>query len=239
MVNTIGSALVSALGIVCCLTDARAADEMQFVELIEEVRTEPRVTAEAVLVGLVRAPAPDTARDGAVPILAQMPPEHRADGICVRVTTADGLYSGQGRYADPGGGAEAAALMVYRPEKKQLANYGDADIAVLTFPCDQSGGLGRIAVATWRADGGAATEAAPDERADLLVNSFRADEVFVTLDDGNTVACSPQPDGTRAAFDFRCALPVAALQSGPRLSLHRVRGASMDAEVTVRVIGWP
>ncbi len=235
MVNHLWGLAAAAL-LASALSPARAADLLAAVDpgVVDEVLPAPRVTAEAVIVGLVLQKA--TAEPGAAArsVLAAIPPAARAGGVCLRVVTSDGLYQGRVAYDPVGPGAEPVALLPYETSTAQVFAYAEPDVAALAFPCAPGGALTRIGVATWAAD-----DAAPlSGTAELLINSFRADQAFVALGDGPQFDCVKLTDGSRAAFDFRCAIPVDLLAEGAALTLFRARGASLDPEITVDVIGW-
>lgn len=210
------------------------ADRLQLVSLKDDMLPEPQVTAEAVFVGLVRPKANSVTGTNSETILAALPPENRANGVCVRVTTADGLYSGVAEYKSSGAGSSNMTLMDYVSEEEALSAYSENEIAVLVFPCDGAMILSTAAVATWRGE----DVLELGETVNLLVNSFRADAAFLIVNDSEQVDCLPYKVGERAAFDFSCQLDAKQIETGARLSLFRIRGASIDPELSLSVVGW-
>lgn len=232
MVNS--KVILLACGLAACSTSAWAADRLELVNLEDEMLSEPRVTAEAVFVGLVRPT--NNAKDpgGDETILAALPPEARSTGVCVRVTTEDGRYFGIARYSADVEGDSPMTLMDYVPKRPELRDYDDTQIAVLAFPCSPDPALTNVAVASWRAND-------TDELGQtvtVLVNSFRADEAFLTVNDAKQVTCAPTAGGERAAFDFSCDIDVSEIKSGARIALYRMRGTSIDPEVSINIVGW-
>ena len=222
-----------AIGFALCAAPGMAADQLELLSLDEEMLPEPRVTAEAVFVGLVWPRSQDTAAS-AGSILAAIPPDMRVNDVCVRVTTEDGRYNGDARYRDSGVATSAMTILPYVSTKGDLDVYADNAIAVLAFPCNENARIDTVAVTSWRStaiDG-------LGETANLLVNSFRADAAFLLVDGFIEVGCLPLADGERAVFDFSCPLRIADIQSGARVSLFREWGVSLDPEVAIDIIGW-
>ncbi len=210
------------------------ADRLQLVSLKDDMLPEPQVTAEAVFVGLVRPKVTTVQGTSSETILAALPPENRTNGVCVRVTTADGLYSGVAEYKSAGADTSNMTLMDYVSDEEALATYSENEIAVLVFPCDSALALSTAAVATWRSD----DVVELGESVNVLVNSFRADAAFLIVNDTEQVDCQPYKVGERAAFDFSCQLDAKQIESGAHLSLFRIRGASVDPELSLSIVGW-
>ncbi|MCK0140524.1 hypothetical protein [Aliiroseovarius sp. F47248L] len=232
MVNS--KVIMLACGLATCTTHAFAADRLVLVNLKDEMLPEPRVTAEAVFVGLVRPTINARDQAGRETILAALPPNARSTDVCVRVTTEDGRYFGNARYSAEAGGDSPMTLMDYVPLRPELRDYEDAEIAVLAFPCSADSALTNVAVASWRADD---TDDL-GQTVTVLVNSFRADEAFLIVNDANQVTCTPTAGGERAAFDFSCDIDVSEIKGGARIALYRMRGTSIDPEVAINVVGW-
>lgn len=231
MVNLRQGAL--AIGFGLCSTPLLAADRLELVSLDDEMLPEPRVTAEAVFVGLVW-PRLSSADVSTGSILAAIPPKRREEGVCVQVTTEDGRYKGDARYRDTGVATSALTILPYVPTEDDLGAYPDGNIAVMAFPCSDSAQISEVAVTSWQSD---AVDGLGDT-ANLLVNSFRADAAFLLIDGATEVECNPIGVGERAAFDFSCPLRIADIGRGVRVSLFRVRGASLDPEVAINIVGW-
>lgn len=226
---------VAILGVCFALTSvpAFAADELVLLDFDDDLLPEPRVTAEAVFVGLVWPRLNETAVANET-ILAAIPQAMREQDVCVRVTTEDGRYTGKARYGNAGAATSSMALLPYGPADIGLGGYPDESIAVLAFSCNEAARFTNVAVTSWRSR----DDQLLGDTANLLVNSFRADEAFLLVDGAKEIECIALDAGERAAFDFSCPLAIADIKQGPRISLFRVRGASMDPEVAVNVIGW-
>lgn len=227
-------AIVIGSAIAVCAIPLSAADRLELLDLDDEILSEPRVTAEAVFVGLVRQKHEPETQNAADTILAALPPGNRPTEVCVRVTTEDGRYSGNARYRSSEVGVSPMTLMDYVSEKKELGDYSDAEVAVLTFPCSTDPTLTNVAVATWRAD----DPSALGDVVSIYVNSFRADAAFLIVNDTKQVDCIPRAGGERAAFDYSCPLKTADVNGGARVTLYRIRGASIDPAVSINIVGW-
>ncbi|WP_299962367.1 hypothetical protein [uncultured Roseobacter sp.] len=222
-----GAALMLATGPVM------AADRLELVSLEDKMLAEPRVTAEAVFVGLVW-PRREGKQPAVEVILAAFPPGLRSAEVCVRVTTEDGRYSGNARYRETRVATSSLTLLPYAPEEDDLSSYEDTNIAVLAFPCESSENLTTVAVASWASD--SVADLGPE--ANLLVNSFRATSAFLIVGDTKQVDCISIMAGERAAYDFSCPIPIADIKSGARIALYRTRGTSLDPEVAINIVGW-
>ena len=83
-----------------------------------------------------------------------------------------------------------------------LATLDPNDLAVSISNGECASSPGEKAVAIWN-------EATATTELSLLVNSFRADEVFIYLgDDPKAIRCEPMNDRAMSAFDSVCALPL-------------------------------
>ncbi len=232
MVNS--KVILLAFGLANGVTCALATDRLVLVNLEDEMLPEPRVTAEAVFVGLVRPTSADSTQMAEETIIAALPPGKRATDVCVRVTTEDGRYFGQARYRADSTGTSPMTLMDYVPVRTELRDYEASEIAVLAFPCSTDAALTDVAVASWRADN------VDDlgQTVSVLVNSFRAEAAFLLINDAKQVDCVPTAGGERAAFDFSCEMDVADIKGGARVALYRMRGTSLDPEVSINIVGW-
>ena len=227
-------AIVIGFAIAVCAIPLSAADRLELLDLNDEILSEPRVTAEAVFVGLVRPKSNTDAQAASDTILAALPPGDRPAEVCVRVTTEDGRYSGNARYSSGEAGVSPMTLMDYVSDKKELKDYADTEIAVLTFPCSSGPALKNVAVATWRAN----ETSVLDDIVTVYVNSFRADAAFLIINDAEQVDCVPEAGGEGAAFDYSCPLKTAHVNGGARVTLYRMRGASIDPAVSINIVGW-
>lgn len=155
--------------------------------------------------------------------------------LCVRVITADGLYSGEAHFqlqeSMPAAGAmaELQYLMEGDAESTALSEYQAhvrpeaRDFAALITPGDCSPRpLERVLIGTWEAD----DAAGPGVGIELLVNGLGATEVRVSGEGiENTGRCVRASSGRRVGFDFNCGLSV-------------LPGASeLDLSITLRDLG--
>lgn len=247
MVNRAGWAVTIAAGIAS--GGGVGAAEVALINVEERLVPEAQVSAEAVLVGLVR---PWLAKGDSVnaqgSALGAAGDRRRAEitihvpkigprDICVRVVSADGRYTLAGLVAGPDLGADEVVDGYYDPSYADAFAYSQNQMAVLARPCGAGVPQGplELTVAAWR--GGTAGGEMPAETVDLLVNSFRADRTLLAVEGrGAPVECTPVEDGSRAAFDFRCTLDWDEVSSGAAVTLYRVRGGAMDPPVTAIIL---
>ncbi|MEQ6248122.1 hypothetical protein ABMC89_04450 [Sulfitobacter sp. HNIBRBA3233] len=123
--------------------------------------------------------------------------------ICTRVRSGDGLYEASNEYDIPSDWAGGNAVLPF-PSAYQdlLATLEPNDLAVSISNGECASSPGETAIAIWN-------EATATTELSLLVNSFRADEVFVYLgDDPKAIRCEAMNDRAMSSFDSVCALPL-------------------------------
>ncbi|MDJ1007373.1 MAG: hypothetical protein QNJ13_06055 [Paracoccaceae bacterium] len=152
---------------------------------------------------------------------ALLPKLEADEPVCIRVVTANGLYDAENPYTyNPGDGGTGAgdpmSEVVYPTEHDaflaELSGY-EITASIARGDCDTRSDT--LMVANWA-----------EERASnvtLLINSFRADAVFVQLlDSGGSVRCEPVEIEVRSAYDTICDLPVGGETGELDLLIHRM-----------------
>lgn len=147
-------------------------------------------------------------------------PSWQSDLICARVLSADGLYEAENAYALPAGWAGGVAELAFPTRHADLlAGLPSGAVAVRITNGSCTERTSDAALALWRGANG--------EPANLLINAFAADEVFMYA--GRTaIECTPLPISGLAAYDHSCALPE-TLAGAVDLVIYRVKdGSSPD-----------
>lgn len=138
-----------------------------------------------------------------VQLSSNLPAGWAGGTICTRVRTGDGLYEASNEYDLPGDWAGGNAVLPF-PSAYQdlLATLEPNDLAVSISNGECASSPDEAAVAIWN-------EATATTELSLLINSFRADEVFIYLgDDTNAIRCEAMNDRAMSSFDSVCALPL-------------------------------
>ncbi len=182
----------------------------------EEVRPGANI-AGSVMIGALRhgsAPVDGAAR----PFLVHVPGDWAGDPLCAGVVTADGLYEALNSYPatppDWGGGMVEVDFPTDEGALLDAQGPGDLGIRVTRGPCGAPGAP--AAVASWRADGAAASGVL------LLVKGFGADEVFAASGAFPApVRCREIAPGGVTLADHVCALPEGA-RGRAQITLHAV-----------------
>lgn len=191
----------------------------------ENLRDEAEVSG-ALFVGLQRFQKPPNA--GTLNLSVEVPPKRLGEIGCLRVTTSNGLYDGIAEYELT---VEAGLLPLKFPTKHAdyLASRPDDGVAArFTFgPC--SAQSSESAIVRWGPE-----ETAP---ATVFLNAFRADRVYVYLDDApDPVNCEPIRGGGRTAYDFRCELPELAMSAPTLLEVLTVTDGQPGDPATLTVL---
>lgn len=179
-----------------------------------EIYREAAQISGVVVAGVLRhGDAPDGV--GAVTLAADLPPEWAGSEVCARVLSSDGLYEASNIYGVPADWTGGRASLPFPSSYSELlaeAEPGEIAVQIAQGPCDTLSSL--TAVAIWNEEGNA--------QLDLLINAFRADEVFIYADGvADPVRCTPLALSGASAFDYRCALPE-GLSGQVALSIYRV-----------------
>ncbi len=221
LIRVIASALVGTAAV----ATVQAAEEIPPVGDLKEVYHEAAVISGGVIVGVMRSGPPS---DVSPFLSAKLPTDWADVEICARVVSSDGRYQAERAYLVPSGWRDNVALMPYQtrfPEK--LARYDSEHIAVAVSQGNCGARPTRFVPASWNAE-----ELSEDHGIVLLVNSIRASEVYLFAGRDLTaseVLCMPADKGSRAAFDYRCEIPVNDLSGGVvEVELNRVRDRKLD-----------
>lgn len=223
------------IALLALTVDADAQTRFTVVGGPEEiVRDRADVSARAVVIGVVRRAAPEL--DGAADaIVADIPVDWAPGPVCLALLTQDGLYEYRSTYAPPPGwDGEQPVMLPFEPTTDVLARYPREEVALLAHrgACDVP--EAPIAPASWPAaadDGGTIVE--------LLINSFRADEVFLVVGTPPDVAlaeCAAVETGARVAFDFRCPLRIDSFHGPTPVQVMRLRNQTRDPRVEVDIV---
>ncbi len=154
--------------------------------------------------------------------------------MCVRLTSNDGRYVAEQAYeigASWQGGLVALTYDTTYPT--QLRDYSASQMAVRIALGTCAAPEGTFAVAGW--DIG---EAGAIEGGLLMINSFRADEVYlIDRATGRDIGCQAIGDGPRTSFDTYCPLPLDLLRGAGqlRLEVNRVRRGVFDPVALVDI----
>lgn len=200
--------------------------------LVEHYGSKARISSgeqvAGIVVGLLMSGPKATARPA---LFARVPAAWRGADMCVRVVSSDGRYEAVQAYAIGAAWRGGVARLPFKSDRHEelLKELESADIAVAVRRGACGEDSAEYAPAGWNEDIPADTDGAR-----LLVNSARADEVYLVVGDAD-ISCVPSQSSNRTAFDFICDLPGAILFGGEALSVevNRVRRGSFDAAVAV------
>lgn len=163
-----------------------------------------------------------------------LPAAWQGRSMCVRLTSSDGRYVAEQGYDIGAGWAGGLAALPYGTAYlAQLQHYSASDMAVRITLGNCSSPEATFAVAGW--DIG---EAGGVEGAMLMVNSFRADEVYlIDRASGLDLPCHAVAGGPRTSFDTYCPLPLHLLRgSGQlRIEVNRIRRGVFDPVALVDI----
>ena len=233
MINMRGLALIAGIWTVAPNV-AWAAERFERIgAVVDNYFNESPVTADAVVTGFVRYATNVSAGPRTTEVLADVPADWAGSEICIKVTTNDGLYSGRGRFASPAKWAASdIAAFAYETDTREIFEYSQSDIAVVAKPgnCDEP--LTSLTIASW---GAASSELEP--LGYLLLNSFRADAVFLLIGESE-VDCEPIMKGPRASFDFRCPIDIELISGGAEAQIYRLRGQSADPPLLIKLSAY-
>ncbi|QUJ76966.1 hypothetical protein KDD17_02635 [Sulfitobacter albidus] len=153
-----------------------------------------------------------------VTLTANLPPEWSGSRICARVLSADGRYEATNEYdlsQEWSGGV--TGLPFPTRHGAALADLPPQGLAIQISAGDCMSQLSDTTVALWNPDGEIG-------EAQILINSFRADEVFMYLDTyPDAIRCNALEAGGMAAFDHACILPD-DVSGSVEVTLYRVSG---------------
>lgn len=198
---------------------AWAQDVIEFKgEFNEELRDDSNISG-SLLVGVV-ASGPVEAMSSM--LSARLPTDWPGGSICVTVVSGNGLYDSRNEYITDAEFAGDNPSIEYPSNfRDQLKSFNREDVAVRVKAggCDSEDGA--YAPAHWRTT--------PNElsRLDILINSFRAEEVLLypSPTASTHIACSQIEVGGQTAFDSRCTV------EGEDLADLVAQGGEVEMEV--------
>lgn len=161
-------------------------------------------------------------------ITTRLPEQWAGTTLCARMVSSDGRYEAARPYGVPSGWQGGVATMDFPTrfgtEIAALTTL-ELGVSVTAGACDEPAGEAVMVPAAWSSVG-------LGSDAVLLVNSFRADEIYVLASEmGLDITCEPLSSEKRTAFDAMCPLPARLFESGERvrLELNRIRRGSLMA----------
>ena len=214
------------------LTGAPASAETRLAlagEGFNEVLRDAAEISGVVIAGIQRH-----GDEGGTALAADFPAAWADATACVRVLTGDGLYEAANAYLLPADWAGGVAVLPFPTTYGDLlASAAPGTLAIRAGLGDCDGPPGASALAYWNAAPGSGPPT-------LLVNAFRADEVFAYAGDApEATRCTPLTIGGLSAFDHACALP-ADLRGRVEVTLYRiVNGKPAPPAVTDVWLGAP
>ncbi|MCB1389207.1 MAG: hypothetical protein KDK12_08750 [Rhodobacteraceae bacterium] len=177
-------------------------------EFNEELR-EAALISGTQLVGLQRSGN----AGGELSLQLAAPADWAGERICLRLISSNGRYEARARYdvpADHAGGV--LGLQFPTTHARFLAELSGDGLAVLATRNGCDAPDPEFAIAVWNRGVGPVR---------LLLNSFRADEVFVLIDGGGQASCAPLTIETRSAYDTGCDLDLQAVHGLALVSVYR------------------
>ena len=178
----------------------------------EDLRSSANI-AGALVIGIQRRSVNSNGTD----LTAYIPQDWAGTNICARVVSIDGLYEATNTYAVAldwkGGTLSLPYPTAYRDQlvEKPLDGIG---VHVSRGDCSSDKSQDTTTLAGWNAG--------PEAPLGVLVNSFRADAVYMYVGDAPVPeVCEPLPAQNRAAYDTLCHLR--SEWGGPvSLEIHRL-----------------
>lgn len=216
-----GAALLSAA--LAAAQEPRAIPPDQPLADTEWVGRAARISGD-VLAGAIFAAAPSQEPPA---LFARVPLDWAGTRLCVRVVTLDGLYEAERGYTVPPDWPGGRAQFLYPTDyRDRLAgSYLETGVTITRAACDEESPVHLVAY--WN-DAGTATA----EEILLLVNSFRADEVYLFVGDdpaAPAIDCAVVEAEQRTSFDFRCSIPLDQARGGEfTVELNRLRSGQPD-----------
>lgn len=221
-------------GTILCSPGLAVADSLALTgNPFNEVLRDAAEISGVVVAGVLRHGS--ASKDaGAVSLAADLPSDWAGSPICARVLSSDGLYEASSRYelddAWEGGVATLSFPTVHGEFLTELVP-GSVAVRITQGDCKAPGG--RSTVALWNASPSAGPVF-------LMVNAFRADEVFAYVGDAAApVRCEPLSLTGLTAFDHGCELPD-GLSGQVDVALYRIVNGKPAEPVTIRLwLGVP
>lgn len=165
---------------------------------------------------------------GGLAISTLVPAHWAGERVCVRVWTANGRYEAQNEYM-VAGISKADELTIQFPTAHEdfLLEQSPEEIAALTSlgGCDTV--ANELAVTMWNNSQGPVQ---------LILNSFRADLVFVYVgDQADPVQCRPVTADIRSAYDVICDLELGHVSGNTILEVFRYTNRQAAAPISLTV----
>lgn len=182
-----------------CLSLAQSTVALRSDPFNEKLREEALI-AGAVIVGIIHhRPVPESQQ--AVSLSAFIPQSWADGNVCARLLSSDGLYEADIDYwvsEEWSGGLVEFPYPTAHLEVLMSLNPTQLGARLTKGECAMSSAVSSVVL--W--NDGPSTDPAT-----LLVNSFRAEEVFAYVDDQPAVRCTPVTARGTAAFDHSCEIP--------------------------------
>lgn len=193
---------------------------------LNETVREGALISGAVVAGVLVREAADTG----ISLQGFIPADWDEGGVCAQLTSIDGLYEATGRYTVPAAWQGGIAALAFPTEHAALLrNVPQDGLAIRVTPgtCGQ-GASDEFSVALWNTS--------ELDRVDLLLNSFRADGVFVYVDDRDQpVRCAAIDHPARTAFDSKCTVALDELSGPVQLEVYRIVDGQPAAPDTLTI----
>ena len=194
----------------------------------------PREVSQLPVAGFaVFSPLPATGPE----LRALLPADWRGGEICVHARSADGGYEAINTHLVPEDFTGPVGRLPFQTGHPDLlAGYGSETLAVLVTAgacARDSREIPDVTLAFWNARPELQGEAV------LLMNSLRAERVFVYVGEGaaSPIECTPAEADVRYSFDTRCAIPLDRLPEGrTQLSILAMRNQQFDPPQTFHVV---
>lgn len=150
-------------------------------------------------------------------LVGYIPTDWRGSAVCAQVVSADGLYEGYGHYKVPdewtSGRARFSFPTIYGDFLKATPRDG-LGILVLKGKCGSENASAKT-IALWNAS--------DLETVDVVLNSFRADDVFAYVAKQDApIRCSKIGIGGGTAFDTKCRIKTDSLSGQTQIDIYRV-----------------
>ena len=165
---------------------------------------------------------------------ARVPASWAGKSFCVHVVSIDGRYEASQEYAVPGNWQGGVAELAFPTRYREFLNArqpNELGARIALGTCVSLKSETDFAAAGWNMSTGGLGAIS------LLINSFRADETYLVLDDGTEVDCVEIDGPHRTAFDTKCTIkPVPDAQS-MSIELDRIKngGYMPSAQLTISV----
>ncbi len=167
----------------------------------------------AVVVGVqVQSPAADGPS-----LMGYIPREWKGGMICAQVVSADGRYEAYGPYLVPADWAGGTAPLEFPTRyQEQLRAFSKDGVGAMVWQgaCGEQQASAK-SVVLWNA-----TDL---ETIDVIVNSFRADDVFAYVADRpQPIHCRKIETGSSIAFDSKCSIDADGIHGETKIEVYRI-----------------